>query len=277
MLLSDFFKILSYEEVVSFGKAQRNRQINKSHVNDFYTIIKDNKYVPGDDGTYLVYGIIPVIVNPVTNHILDGQHRVAGFVKACENGDLDDNARILVGFWSIEDEEQENLVTIMLNSKSKNWSPADYMDAYSQYLECYDKLKSFCETHTLCSQVKKNGRIQLKYRYAASMITGKKEQTALKSGAFTFTDEQFVEADKIHNELYAIRKKLNLPMSGTDIEDMACEWHVQRKFITTAEIKSIAYLPTSIKNRTIRNRTDWRSTFAELKDCIQKMKLKKAA
>lgn len=276
MNFKDYFKILSYEEVVSFGKAQRNRKVNDSHVNDFYTIIKGSKYQPDENGEYLVFGIIPVIVNPVTKHILDGQHRLEAFIKAYEKGDLDDKARILVGFWRIDDEDEENLITVMLNSKTKNWTIDDYMKSYSQYKDSFFKLVGFCRSHSLCHSLSKAGKEKLKYRYAAAMITGKGQQTALKSGSLSFTDEQLKLGNTIHNELLDIRKRLNLPMTGDEIEYMATEWHTQRNYVSSNEIKSLKYLPASVREMKLSNRSDWRVMFSQLKDLVQRESYKKA-
>ena len=273
-MLKNYFKILSYEEVISFGKAQRNRKVNAQHVNDFYNIIKDRKStITLEDGTYLVFGIIPIVVNPITWHVLEGQHRLEAFKKAYENGEIDENARILVALWEIKDLDLENIITIDLNSKTKNWSVEDYMTSYAQYISYYEKLSEFCRTHTLCNEVTKTGKEKLKYRYAAAMITGKGQQTNLKAGTFSFTDEQFKTADTIHKELYDIRKKLNLPLKGDEIEFMAIEWHKQRNFISVSDIKALKYLPKSIREMTIANKGDWRVVFSQLKDIIQKEQL----
>ena len=266
----NFFRILSVAEVVSFGKAQRNRVVKSNHINDFVNVIKDSKTrIELGDGTYLVFGVIPVVVNPVTKHILEGQHRLAAFIKSYELGYIDDNARILVAYWEVQDEEAENLLTIDLNSKTKNWSPEDYMTCYAQYIDYYKDLKEFCDTHCLCNEEKKNKKTY-KYRYAAAMITGKGEQTALKAGTFKFSKDDLNVADKIHNELYAIRKKLGVPLIGNDIEPMAVEWHKQRKLISVADIKNLQYIPKSIRETKFKSKTDWSDAFAKLKDVIQK-------
>lgn len=273
----NFFKTLSYEEVGSFGKDQRNRVVNEIHVNDFYNVIKNGRSrVDLGDGTYLVLGILPVIVNPKTNHILEGQHRIAAFKKAHEKGDIDDNARIMVGYWRIEDDELENLITIDLNSNTKNWSLDDYMTSYAKYKTYYTQLRDFVQTHELCRVPTRKGD-RLKYRYAAAMITGKGCQTALKAGTLTFTPEQLKLADTIHRELVEIRKKLGMPATGDEIEYMATEWYVQRNFISVADIKSLTYLPKSVTEKKIYNKADWREVFSILKDCVGKKQLKMAA
>lgn len=274
---NEFFKILSYEEVVSFGKAQRNRKVNDNHVNDFYNVIKAGKSrIELQDGTYLVLGIIPVVVNPRTGYIMDGQNRVAAFKKAYEKGDIDNKARLLVGFWEVEPGAAENTLIIDLNTKTKNWSMDDYINSYAQDIPSYAGLVEFCQTHSLCHVATNKGE-RNKPRYAAAIITGKGCQTALKAGTFNFTDEQFKAADTIHKELLEIRKKLNMPLTGDEIEYMATEWHVQRNFISIADIKSLTYIPTDVKEKKVYNKKDWAYIFARLRDVISKKNLNKAA
>lgn len=273
----NFFKTLSYEEVGSFGKAQKNRKVKDSHVNDFINVIKNGRSrIDLGDGTYLVLGIIPVIVNPKNDHILEGQHRLKAFKNAYEKGIIDGNARILVGFWYIEDDDLENLITIDLNSNTKNWSLDDYMESYAKYKDYYAKLREFVQTHELCRVQTSKGE-RLKYRYAAAMITGKGCQTVLKAGSLTFTPEQLKLADTIHRELVEIRKKLGMPATGDEIEYMATEWYVQRNFISVNDIKALAYLPKSITEKKIYNKKDWRDVFCILRDCVSKKRLKMAA
>lgn len=279
MKVQDFFKILSYEEVASLGKGQGNRQIDQQHVNEFYNIIKNTEFCKNDDGTYMPYGIVPLIVNPLTHHLLDGNHRKEAAVKAYENGCIDSNARFMVGFWPIEDLDEERRVIVMLNTHSKNWSLNDYVESYARENENYLKLKNFCEAHELCRKdpKTKNGKVQLKYRYPAAMITGKGSADVLASGAFSFTEEQYELADKIHDELVTIRKKLGLPMSGQDIEYMACVWHKQRAFISASTIKKM-YIPQSVKDmKNISKKKDWEFIFNTLMGTAMKKGLSPAA
>lgn len=272
-----FFKILSYEEVASFGKAQRNRKVNDNHVNDFYNVIKSGKSrVELEDGNYLVLGIIPVVVNPRTNYIMDGQNRIEAFKKAYEKGDIDDKARILVGFWEVEPGAAENTLIIDLNTKTKNWSMDDYINSYAQDIPCYAGLVEFCQTHSLCHVTTSKGE-RNKPRYAAAIITGKGCQSKLKAGTFSFTEEQFKAADTIHKELLEIRKKLNMPLTGDEIEYMATEWHIQRNFISIADIKSLTYIPMDVREKKVYNRKDWAFVFSRLKDVIAKKSLGKTA
>ena len=270
----NFFKVLSYEEVILFGKAQKNRKINEQHVNDFITILKDKEFVPDEDGDKMAYGIMPIVVNPITNHILDGQHKLKAYKDAIDKGLIPSDVKILVGYWRIYDEAHENEVTIMLNSKSKNWSLYDYLDAYAQDIEYYTKLKEFCQNHSLCKRINKNGAEQLLYRYGAAIITGKGCQEILKQGTFSFTDDELAIADNVHNEMVDIRKKLGMK-SSSEVEFMAKEWHKQRQIMSAKDILALKYLPTSVRERQIVSQRDWREVFSILDNVIKQNKLKK--
>lgn len=148
----------------------------------------------------------------------------------------------------------------------------DYIASYAQYISSYAKLVEFCKEHSLCHVISKKGK-RNKPRYAAAIITGKGSQSALKSGTFNVTEEQLKKADIIHKELLEIRKKLNMPLTGDEIEYMALEWHVQRNFITVNDIKSLTYIPADVKEKKVYKRGDWAYVFCRLKDVIEKKNL----
>ena len=276
----DFFKILSYAEVASFGKNQRNRKVKDSHVNDFMNVIRDGKFaIHCDDGTYLPFGAAPIIVNPNTGHILDGQHKKEAFIKAYEKGILDDNAGILVSYWPIDDPDLENLLTIALNTNTKKWLAEDYMNCYSQYIESYQMLKDFCLSHELCHEVTKSGSLKCKYRTATAMMTGKNCGSVLNSGAFSFSHEQARLADTIHDELKAIRKFLGMRMVGTDIEAMAIQWVTHRKMVSVSDITSLPRVSRKVYSMLtgVPNQKAWDTVFSVLESVIRKRNLKIAA
>lgn len=276
MKIQDFFKTLSYEEVAFFGKAQKNRKINEKHVNDFVNFLKDKVFVPDEDGDMLAYGLIPIIVNPVTNHVLDGQHKLAAYKKAIDSGLIPSDVKILVGYWKINDETHENEVTVMLNTKSKNWSLADFLNAYAQDNKCYSGLVDFCEKHDLCKKITKDG-VQLKFRYGAAIITGSACEKSLKNGTFSYTEDQFAVADIVHNEMVSIRKKLGLKNASNEIEYMAKVWHEKRKEMTANDIVSLTYIPCSVRNMQITTQKDWVMVFLLLNEQIKKDKSKSNA
>ena len=269
MKLDKFFKILTYEQVAFFGKAQKNRKLSDKHVNEFVTILKDTTFVPDEDGDMLAYGIMPIVVNPVTMHILDGQHKLKAFKDAIDKCLIPSDVKILVAYWFVYDEAHENEITIMLNSKSKNWSLNDYLDAYAHDITYYSRLKTFCETHSLCKKINPNtGNVTLNYRYGAAIITGKGCQDSLKQGTFSFTDDQFASADVIHKELEAIRRKLGYDTNSAEVEFMAIAWHEKRVLMSADDIVALKYIPVSIRTKKVNSRKDWIEVFALLRDVI---------
>lgn len=268
LTLDSFFKILSYEEVVDFGKNQNNRQVKPNHVNDFINIIKEKNY---SEEMPLAYGVMPIVVNPKTNHVLDGQHKLEAFKKAHENGLIDSRFKILIANWYVEDEAAEREIIIMLNSNSKNWSVDDYMASYAQTNDYYAMLKEFCRTHSLCQEIKCNSNEpRLKYRYGAAIVKGIGCQRVLKQEKFTVTEEELAVANVIHDEMEQIRKKLGIDKVGQDIEPMALEWRTQRQFITKDEILALS-LTQQIKEKKPKNRAEWAEMFSLLKDRKQKL------
>ena len=248
-----------------FGRSQKNRQINDKHVNDFVTILKDKKFSPEEDGTMLAYGIIPIIVNPVTNHILDGQHKLKAYNICIEKGLIPSGVKILIGMWSITDEAQENDFTIMLNSKSRNWQLNDYLDAYAVDNENYSKLREFCKTHNLCLKKNKKGdTISIDYRYGGAIIAGKAVSGLLKEGTFEFTDDQLAVADIVHREMEQIRKKMGITTSSSDIEGMASAWHTYRQIMTVDDIVKMPVIPSKAKEIQVKNKKDWDVVFSIL-------------
>lgn len=253
---NDFFKILGYDEVATFGWNQRNRKVNEQHVNEFVNLIKNKEY----DEETLVFGLMPIIINPRTNHILDGQHRLEAFKKAVEKGLIPADAKVLVGMWVLDDEDNEKETILMLNTHSKNWSMNDYLDSYAQMNEHYAKLRRFCQTHSLCNQ-KKGDVIKLNYRYGAAIIKGKACQSVLKKEEFTCDEAELALAEVVHEEMAQIRQKLEMNYSSTDIEGMATEWHKARKIMSYKDILKVN-IPQRILNNKPRNATEWENTFA---------------
>lgn len=271
MNISDFFEILGYEEVVMFGKAQRNRKVNEQHVNEFVNLIKNKEY----DESTLVFGLMPIIVNPITNHILDGQHRLEAFKKAIEKGLIPSDAKVLVGKWVIPYEDEEKGIILMLNTHSKNWSMNDYLDSYAQMNEYYAKLRQFCQSHSLCYQ-KKGDVMKLNYRYGAAIIKGKACQSVLKKEEFMCDDAELALADVVHDEMAKIRQKMDMNYSSTDIEGMATEWHKARNIMSVKDIMKVN-IPKRIMNNKPKNASEWESVFSLLYKRITEGKLCLAA
>lgn len=259
MNLNQFFSTLSFEEVKDFGRNQKNRPISNAHCNDFYQILcNDAEKISSNVEENLCYGIIPIIVNGKTNHILDGQHRHAAYLKAIENGIIPKESKIMVGFWNCN-EEDEDYVIQMLNTKSKNWTLNDFIECYCKSNnEGFLRLKEFAKNHELCYNTKRD---QCFYRYAAAMIKGSGQATNMKKGIFEATDEEFERGNKVHDELLALRKWLKIENNDAGIEPMACQWiKFKDKGLT---LKRAFKVPLTKKLLTMpkTNKSNWEDVF----------------
>lgn len=257
--MNQFFRTLSFEEVKDFGRNQKNRPISNAHTNDFYQILcNDAERISSNVVENLCYGIIPIIVNGNTNHILDGQHRHAAYLKAVENGIIPKESNILVGFWNCNEREEDGIIQV-LNTKSKNWSLYDFIECYCKdNKDSFIRLKEFARNNELCYNEKKG---QCFYRYAAAMIKGCGQASNLKKGVFEATDEEFERGKQIHDEILAIRKKLNLEQTDASIESMVCQWtKFKQKGLTLKKVLKVQVtkkLLTMPKN----NKSNWEDVF----------------
>lgn len=267
---NDLFKVVTYKELKEFTRNNSNRAIKSQHVKEFCDIAKNwdgsLKY-----GNNLVFGVQPIIINKVTGHILDGQHRCYGYFMAVENGYIPEDAPVLIAFEEIENEAEEKARIIDLNCKHLNWGAEDYYDAYAETNEHYARLKIFAEKekNVLCYKMlkkpKKNkeGKDVYKaanYRYAAAILKGKNCNSMLKGEEFTVTDEEIVRGYVIHDELLAIRQKLALS-SDSGIEGMAIEWIKNRDKINLDAFLKKSYISTDITKAEKKNAKNWRTVF----------------
>lgn len=265
--MNDLFKAYSYEQVKDFGRNQKNRQIKPKHVNDFINVLKDKKEFPCN----LAYGLIPVIYNPVTNHILDGQHKLEGYKDSIEKGLIHKDIKILVGFWEIWDEDLEKELIIQFNSNSKNWCLNDYLECYAQYNENYRKLKAFAEKHSLCYTINKDGSTTLNYRYPAAIITGKCCYGVLSKELFTATEEDLAKAHVVHEELVKIMGWLRMEKCSS-VEPMAVSWNTHRRLITIDDLLTVGVTTSMLRNNK-KNIRDWNQLFSEVESKFNISKL----
>lgn len=244
-----------------------NRRIDQNHVNEFLNIIKDE----GD--TDVILKASELIVNEVTNTILDGNHRYIAILKAANEGIIRPDAQVRVVLEHYETIAEEVDRIISLNTHSKNWTLNDYIDSFVQWERDrgefdgpYNRLKDFCVKHVLCySSDRRTNETKPKYIYGVTIIKGTRCNNEIKHGELEITDEDLENAHHIHDELCQIRDRLELDMQGSDIEGMAQEWLTQRDRIN---------LPSFLKNKPSRtvmkmpkgNRSEWRQVFLTIRD-----------
>lgn len=273
-LVTQVYYLENYDTVNEFARNQRNRMVNKQHVNDFYQKICENGV--NEDGS--CYGPYPLHINKRTNHILDGQHRREAYLKAIENGIIPEDTLIHVAYEDIP-EEKELARIIDLNVNSKNWTLDDYVQCEKDYNDNFKRLTDFAYSHELCYTEKNNGERKPKYRYAAAILTGKGCCSELKNRTIKISKEDMENGDKIHNDLVAIKKELckqkrveYTSNTYNDTEAMAIQWSKMSQFITPEDFK--VRIPVGLLNKDTRKQADWKNLFSYI--YTEKMKKKSA-
>lgn len=247
-----------------------NRQIDFSHVNDFFKLIKEKVVESGE----FAMGPAIFVVNEVTNVLMDGQHKKEAILRAIEEGILPEDAVVLVVFEHIEDGEKERQRIIELNTKTKTWSLDDYLKSYASnpnYPQ-YQRLEEFCKSHPLCQTIK--GGVKKKYniRYAAAIVLGKTCPAILKAGAFSATEEEWERAEQIHDEIKAIRDFFEMP-SDTSIEQMVKPWLEWRDIFNVSDLNTLKLTDTKMKSLAMlpkKNQNDWDNVYSQLYGLISK-------
>lgn len=206
------FELVGYDRTAVFGKNQENRKINHGHLQKIKRQTLES-----------LEGMPAVTVNLLTNNIIDGQHRTEAFRQLVEAGLLPADSKLKVMFVETPPDEEKQAI-IDANTHSKNWSLDDYIASYARAgIESYVVLDDWCKHHSLTND---NGNS--KFRYGASIITGKKCSAILKSGEFTFTEEELTRAEEIHAEMSVIIELFNMRGKGCWIENLATSWTAVR-------------------------------------------------
>lgn len=249
------FSFATYEETLQFGANQENRTINHGHVEKIKKqCLKSLDIMP------------PISINVITNHIIDGQHRLKAFQSLIENGQIERDTKIKVMHVEVPiNEEKEQIIEAQVNSKS--WSLDDYIASYAKAnIASYVRLDEWCKAHPLSSE---NGKP--KFRYGAAIITGKRCSSDLKKGDFTFTEEELQRADEVHAEMLEIVDLFGLKGKGAWIESLAVSWIAVRN---QHEFRSWIKELKNKKQRFLRlpkdNSRDWDNIFAQAHLAIDK-------
>lgn len=251
------YEFVPYDGTLCFGRNQENREINRQHLQKIKKQCMES-----------FESMPPISVNAVTNHIIDGQHRLQAYQDLVESGYFPKETTIKVMWLEIPVEEEKSEI-IEANCNTKNWGIEDYMTSYAKAgIVSYVRLEEWCKLHPLTSD---NGKA--KFRYGAAIITGRRCQSVLKSGEFTFTEEEFSRADDVHAELLEIVELLNIRGKGNWIESLAVSWMAvrnQHEFaVWRKEIKAKKHKFMKLPKD---NSKDWDNIFAQAHLAIDKKK-----
>lgn len=174
--MKEFTKDYSKFKMINF-----NRGINREHINKLKKLITENGYLSA----------YPILVDENFN-IIDGQHR---FIACKEMG--------IPFYYSITKIFDNNLL-VDLNTSQKKWAIDDFIKFYSmQGKVCYVKLMKFAKD------------FGLKYGTAAAIITnsinGGCFSEKLKSGNFSFNDNQYAVAQARAEKMLTVIELMRLP------------------------------------------------------------------
>lgn len=163
-----------------------------------------------------------IIVNVITNHIIDGQHRHKAFIELVESGKLPIDSLLGVKYVSIPEEYELEAIK-RANNNNKNWTLENFVGS-NKGVESYDKLIEWCKSHTLTCD-KKGPKV----RYGSAIIKGQSCTNILKNDAFQATDYEFQRAEQIHDEMIQIIEALGKEKKGSFMESLATTWHTFRE------------------------------------------------
>lgn len=248
------FVQVSRELTKNFSSNKENRAINRSHVSKIKSQMKD------------CLGIMPPItVNLVTNHVIDGQHRLEAFQSLIDNNEISNESKLWVMYVDIPIEKEREAI-INANTNSRNWSIDDYIKSYAKVNDEYKKLDDWCASHELCHEGTKN-----KYRYAAAMLKGEASSKSLKDGSFTISDIDYERGDAIHTELYEIVLLLNKPLYGPFYEYMAVSWDKVRKLHLFKEwLSEMKKKKKQLISKPFNTKNEWDNIFSIVHMAIDK-------
>lgn len=258
--------LIKVKDLIYLNMHPLNRRIDQNHVNEFINIIRN------DGDVDVVLSASELIVNEVTNTILDGNHRYPAIIKAANDGIIRPDAKVRVVLEHYENLSDEMDRIVELNTHSKNWQLQDYIDSFARWEEDrgefdgpYTRLRNFCLQHTLCAPNTEKKDSRPKYSYGIAMIKGQRRDKEIKRGELEISTAELEDANIIHNELCVIRERFGLPLHGNDIEGMAKEWILYRNVIDLNKLKRRR--PSAAVARTMKgNRGDWKNVFMLIRD-----------
>ena len=250
------FNIVSYDDTLKYGKNQENRAFNHAHLE------KIKKQCISSMDT-----MPPITINVVTNHVIDGQHRLKAYQDLIKEGTIDPETRIKVMLVEIPVEEEKQAI-IDANTNSKNWSLDDYIASYVKAgIVSYERLNELCKMHPLACEGGKS-----KFRYGAAIIKGKR-CPELKNGEFAFTEDELRRADEVHAEMLEIVELFGLKGKGSWIESLATSWvSVRNQHDFHSWIKELKAKKQRFLKLPKDNTKDWDSIFGQAHLAIDKKK-----
>lgn len=191
-----------------------NRVVNVSNVKKFYNLMKNGKFDP-------MMGI--VVVDIKTGTIIDGQHRVEAFNRACE--EFGYTGYLFVRFVDAPTGIEELQNYIRQFQVSRKWSLEDFISANIYGKNDLDKLKDFCLAHKYLN--KGDDLPDVFWRKGAAIVakTGSSEyKNRLKQRNVRFTQEEWADAERTYGEVTALMDALGKSWSDGGFEYIVNAW-----------------------------------------------------
>lgn len=191
-----------------------NRAVNGSNVKKFYNLMKNGKFDP-------MMGI--VVVDIKTGTIIDGQHRVEAFKRACE--EFGYTGYLFVRFVDAPTGVEELQNYIRQFQVSRKWSLEDYISANIYGKNDLGKLKDFCLAHKYLN--KGDDLADVFWRKGAAIVakTGSSEyKNRLKERNVRFTPEEWYDAERTYEEVTALMDALGKSWSDGGFEYIVNAW-----------------------------------------------------
>ena len=191
-----------------------NRAVNGSNVKKFYNLMKNGKFDP-------MMGI--VVVDIKTGTIIDGQHRVEAFKKACE--EFGYTGYLFVRFVDAPTGVEELQNYIRQFQVSRKWSLEDFISANIYAKNDLEKLKDFCLAHKYLN--KGDDLADVFWRKGAAIVakTGSSEyKIRLKKRNVRFTPEEWDDAERTYEEVTALMDALGKSWSDGGFEYIVNAW-----------------------------------------------------
>jgi ParB-like chromosome segregation protein Spo0J len=245
---------VSMEFTKRFSSTSENRQRNHGHVSKLKEQMKHSlKNFP------------PININKLTNHIIDGQHRLEAFQNLVKSGELPIDSTISVMYSNMPEEEEREAV-INANTNSKNWSLDDFMKSFAEVNAEYKKLENWGRNHSLCYDERSR---KIKFRYAAAILKRQNCTKILKNGEFFISKEDEIKGEEMHSELVEILAVLKKRENGAFIESIVLSWTDVRTLHPFKEwLKELKLKKATIDKKPFSNKKDWDLIFSIVSTAI---------
>lgn len=191
-----------------------NRAVNPGNVKKFYNLMKNGKFDP-------MMGIVVVDIKNGT--IIDGQHRVEAFNRACK--EFGYTGYLFVRFVDAPTGVEELQNYIRQFQVSRKWQLEDYISANIYGKNDLERLKDFCLAHKYLN--KGDDLADVFWRKGAAIVakTGSSEyKNRLKERNVRFTPEEWYDAERTYEEVTALMDALGKSWSDGGFEYIVNAW-----------------------------------------------------